>query len=519
MRNLLLILAFLEGGLVMLLELLAPSVTMPIFGRSIILWSVIISLSVGALASGYFLGGRLVKIGGDLKLRIHKLFLINGFSLFSGLVLLYFMNSGQEVSYTVFTLLITAVILIVPLVLFGATTPLIIEVTKSALGEGVVGKIFFYSTLGGVFFCLVTGFYLIPQLGVTKTLTLATVLTLLGSFTFYYRHKWWRLVHLGLGAALIALLFIAFNPLPQTEELKVLHQSEGINGQILVYDMNHEGFESRLLLINRMGQTWVQKGTYLPVWSYAGNLTSLCSIYPENSRVLLLGLGGGAVARALAKYNNQAVDAVEFDQRIIDLSRKYFGVSDYGYKINIFYDDARRFVKSTKRKYQVVIVDAFNGEIAPSHILSKEAITEMMGVLQKDGMLFINFNGFVSGQEGLSSRSLYATIKDLNLTVEVFASQEEGEENRNLLFAVRQPEYHPNWESARFQMNYAGVSFDAQKQRLDDADFKVGKSYVITDDLPILEIINRHAAASWREDYLKNFTLTHKEKFGLPLVR
>lgn len=45
MKNVLLILAFLEGGLVMLLELLVPSVTMPIFGRSIILWSIVISLS------------------------------------------------------------------------------------------------------------------------------------------------------------------------------------------------------------------------------------------------------------------------------------------------------------------------------------------------------------------------------------------------------------------------------------------------------------------------------------------
>lgn len=182
MKNLILILAFLEGGLVMLLELLVPSVTMPIFGRSIILWSVVISLSVGSLATGYFLGGRLVKAPGDLKLRIHKLFLINGMSLFVGLLLLTFMNTGADVSYALFTMAITVLILIIPLILFGATTPIIIQVTKASLGEGVVGKIFFYSTIGGVIFCLLTGFYFIPQFGVTKTLILATMLTLLGSF-------------------------------------------------------------------------------------------------------------------------------------------------------------------------------------------------------------------------------------------------------------------------------------------------------------------------------------------------
>lgn len=519
MKNLLLILAFLEGGLVMLLELLVPSVTMPIFGRSIILWSIVISLSVGSLATGYFLGGRLVKAHGDLKLRIHKLFLINGISLFVGLLLLALMNTGADVSYALFTMAITVLILIIPLILFGATTPIIIQVTKASLGEGVVGKIFFYSTIGGVIFCLLTGFYFIPQFGVTKTLILATMLTLLGSFAHYYLHKIGRLVHIAIGGVLIALVFIEFNPLPQTEEFKVLHQSEGINGQLLVFDLKNENFETRMLLINRMGQTWVNKANYFPVWSYAGSLTSLTSIFPEKSKVLLLGLGGGAVARSIAQYNNQFVDAVEFDMRIIELSKEYFGVGDYAFKINTIYDDARRYVKSTRKKYQTVVVDAFNGEIAPSHVLSKEAIQEMMALLQTNGVLFINFNGFVSGNEGLSTRSLYATIKNLGLNVEVFSSQEVGEANRNLLFAVSASDVTPDWSKIRTNVAYAGINFSPDSQRLKESELTQGKSHIITDDLPILEIINRHAAKRWREDYLKNFTLTHKEQFGLPLVR
>jgi spermidine synthase len=519
MKNLLLILAFLEGGLVMLLELLVPSVTMPIFGRSIILWSIVISLSVGSLATGYFLGGRLVKVPGDLKLRIHKLFLINGISLFVGLLLLTFMNTGADVSYALFTMTITVLILIIPLILFGATTPIIIQVTKASLGEGVVGKIFFYSTIGGVIFCLLTGFYFIPQFGVTKTLILATMLTLLGSFAHYYLHKIGRLVHIAIGGVLIALVFIEFNPLPQTEEFKVLHQSEGINGQLLVFDLKNENFESRMLLINRMGQTWVAKNNYAPVWSYAGILANLCSNYPENSRVLLLGLGGGAVARTIAQVNNQNVDAVEFDKRIIDVANNFFGLKDYKHKINVYYDDARRHVKASRRKYSVVIVDAFNGEIAPSHVLSKEAITEMMALLKKDGALLINFNGFVSGIEGVSSRSLYATLQDLGLNIKVYTSMEEGESNRNLLFAITQPSVDADWSKNRFELQFAGKQFTPEDFLLDPEIFLQGTSHIITDDLPIMETLNRHAAKRWREDYLKNFTLKHKEEYNLPLFR
>jgi spermidine synthase len=519
MKNALLFLAFIEGGLVMLLELLVPSITMPLFGKSIVVWAILISISVGALAFGYFLGGFLVRKGGDYKKKIYQLFFSNGILLVCGLSVLLLMNSSMLDSYVILTIFIVCVVLFVPLVLFGATTPLIIQVTKAEIGEAVVGNVFFYSTIGGVLFCLGTGFYFIPYFGVTKTLILATLLAFMGSLFYYYKNQIMRLLHGGAFIGLIALLLIEVSPLPDTEELKVLHQSEGINGQLLVFDWKANNFETRMLLINRMGQTWVTRNNYAPIWSYAGILTNLCSVYPENSSILLLGLGGGAVARTIAQVNGQYVDAVEFDKRIIDVADDFFGLKDYRHKISVFYDDARRYVKATQKKYNIIIVDAFNGEIAPSHVLSKEAISEMMNRLKKGGAILINFNGFVSEAEGISSRSLYATLKDLGLTVNVFTSMEEGESNRNLLFAITQQNVKVDWSKSRFQMQFAGKVFTPEEFRLDTGVFLQGTSYIITDDLPIMETLNRHAAKQWREGYLNNFTLVHKQEFGLPLVR
>ena len=60
-KNELMALAFLEGGLVMLLETSSPLIVAPILGHSIIIWATMICLSIGALALGYFLGGYLSK--------------------------------------------------------------------------------------------------------------------------------------------------------------------------------------------------------------------------------------------------------------------------------------------------------------------------------------------------------------------------------------------------------------------------------------------------------------------------
>ena len=57
MKNKLFLLTLLEGGLVMLLETASPIVVAPVIGHSVMVWAIMLSLSVGALAIGYFLGG------------------------------------------------------------------------------------------------------------------------------------------------------------------------------------------------------------------------------------------------------------------------------------------------------------------------------------------------------------------------------------------------------------------------------------------------------------------------------
>jgi len=56
------LLAFLEGFIVMLLELTVPHAMTPIIGNSLDSWATLILLSVGGLALGYFLGSRICSL-------------------------------------------------------------------------------------------------------------------------------------------------------------------------------------------------------------------------------------------------------------------------------------------------------------------------------------------------------------------------------------------------------------------------------------------------------------------------
>src|SRR5436190_12366605 len=49
--------SFLEGGAVMVIELLGAKIIAPYYGASLYVWSSVLGVTLGGLALGYFLGG------------------------------------------------------------------------------------------------------------------------------------------------------------------------------------------------------------------------------------------------------------------------------------------------------------------------------------------------------------------------------------------------------------------------------------------------------------------------------
>ncbi|MBK6498336.1 MAG: hypothetical protein IPG00_09290 [Saprospiraceae bacterium] len=93
--------AFIEGFLVMAIELLSARLVTPVFGSTLYVWTSVLGLTMISLLSGYYLGGRLVSSGNYSKTFIYCLlisatwtllmpfgaYLILKFSLSIGLIL------------------------------------------------------------------------------------------------------------------------------------------------------------------------------------------------------------------------------------------------------------------------------------------------------------------------------------------------------------------------------------------------------------------------------------------------
>jgi spermidine synthase len=82
-------------------------------------------------------------------------------------------------------------------------------------------------------------------------------------------------------------------------------------------------------------------------------------LQPQPQRVLIVGLGGGAMVHFLQHYDPElTVDVVEIDPAVVAVADKYFEVRSGG-KIDIITADGRKYLETTDKRYDVIYLDAF----------------------------------------------------------------------------------------------------------------------------------------------------------------
>lgn len=108
--------------------------------------------------------------------------------------------------------------------------------------------------------------------------------------------------------------------------------------------------------------------------------------------ILLLGVGAGSIPAII--YNelklNPIIDGVEIDEKVIDLGNKYFELNSFT-NLNVIVDDATDFVKKTDKKYDLIIVDLFNGINVPTEFLTLHFFWQLKELLNIKGGLLLNF--------------------------------------------------------------------------------------------------------------------------------
>lgn len=192
---------------------------------------------------------------------------------------------------------------------------------------------------------------------------------------------------------LLAVL-LAFAALNAVADQKVVFQKRSLYRNISVTE--GDGMVC-LEFTTRRSHTWQscqrQADPDRLVFDYTRMVFAGLALDPHPRRVLIIGLGGGSIPRTMhGLYPEARIDVAEIDPAVRDVARDYFNFHAEG-PIAIHIGDGRVYVRhalARKEHYDFIVLDAFNGDYIPEHLMTREFLLECRRLLSADGVLVAN---------------------------------------------------------------------------------------------------------------------------------
>ncbi|HUQ23700.1 MAG TPA: fused MFS/spermidine synthase [Gaiellaceae bacterium] len=370
-------------------EIAASRLLAPYFGSSTIVWANLIGIVLAGLAFGYWLGGRvadrrpetrllgLIVLGSALWVAITP-FVARPF-LDAAVGRLDTASAGAVIGSFFAVLLLFAP----AVVLLGMVSPFAIRlaITDVETAGAVAGRFYALSTAGSLLGTFLPALITIPLVGTQRTL-IGTAVLLAVSASFLLGR---RVVLL---AAVLAAL-VALPPGVVRAESDLLYEEESLYQFIQVIERD-DG--RRLLRLNEgvaVHSLW-RRDTVLT----GGEWDAFLVVPPLLGRplrsVAILGNAAGTTARALGVfYPGARVDGVELDPAVSRVGRRFFGLGDNP-RLTVHDADARPFLRRTKSRYDLIVVDAYHQPYVPFYLATREFFRLARDRLTPGGILALN---------------------------------------------------------------------------------------------------------------------------------
>jgi predicted membrane-bound spermidine synthase len=392
-----------------------------------------------------------------------------------------------------------------PLGLLAMTGPFLVRVLTSAVSEvgGNVGRLTSVSTMGSFLGTLAIGYVLIPLLPNSATMYATSIL--LAAVGICYFLLWKRrsstlaglavVAAVGLGAGAWGTSREAFSN-PSLVEIYRGNSNFGLLQVLQQKDRPYRYYLTDYLVQNTYDLT---RGRSVSMFTYM--LEGLARAYaPRLQRVLCIGMGVGIVPRELAR-EGAAVDVVEINPAVVPVAEKYFDLDPTRFRL--FIADGRQFLNTSTGRYDAVVLDAFNGDSSPSHLMTREAFTAIARVLNPDGVLVMNSFADLDPSNDYAAASLAKTLQSVFPSLRV-----HGIRGGNTLFVAS-----PRAELALLNPpSFAGVHPDALDEVREafntvwEPDPRHG--VVLTDDHNPIEFYD----AANRERYRRTLALSMRSR-------
>ena len=113
-----------------------------------------------------------------------------------------------------------------------------------------------------------------------------------------------------------------------------------------------------------------------------------------NDDILLMGLGGGSLAKYMLKqFPDCRVEAVEYRAKVAEVAHDYFDLP-HDSRLNVVIDDGAHYVRERlnlqREFYSVIMLDAFDSQGMAESLCHLEFFATCKAMLKKDGILVVD---------------------------------------------------------------------------------------------------------------------------------
>ncbi|MDD3339864.1 MAG: fused MFS/spermidine synthase [Lachnospiraceae bacterium] len=484
---------FFAGMSVMAVELGASRLLAPYFSSSQIVWTIIIGTIMIAMALGNIYGGRSAdkdpnpdKLYGRMIIAaiwIAAIPVVGKYIILGISGLLIFSVSNNFLIWAAF--FACMVIFVFPLFLLGTVTPSLVKYTVDSLDDSgkTVGTLGAFNTIGSILGTFLPTFVTIPAVGTSITfLIFAGILLVLALVYFITTKTRSTKVVVGVILFLVCCVFGHSGSFAFWEN-NLTYEGESVYNYLQVKEDDHQVLLSTNVLFGVQSVLEKEKSLTGMYYDYAMAAPLMAGVNEkDNLDVLILGMGTGTFATQCERYyDNMTMEGVEIDGKITDLAEQYFELPE---DVKVTTYDGRAYLNAVDKKYDVIMVDAYQDITIPFQMSSAEFFTQVREHLTEDGVMVVNMN-MRGTEEGNINQYLADTIS--TVFSDVYTVDVARSTNREL-FASNSPQMIERMKQNITGIDHADLSQMMQEVSGELVAYEAG-DYLMTDDNAPVELL------------------------------
>lgn len=186
--------------------------------------------------------------------------------------------------------------------------------------------------------------------------------------------------------------------------------------------------------------------------AYTRKMMSFLLFQPQPRNILMLGLGGGSLAKFCHLHLPESkITVVEIDPHVVGF-RNEFKIPPDSDRFTVVLDDAADYVAGCRQNFDIIVTDAFDRNGFSSSVCTREFYQNLQRRLTDEGLIVSNMAG--RREEKLAHLKMLGDIlDDRTLAIPV------GRDDNHVVLAFNSPDFDPCWQSIHDRAKVLGKNF------------------------------------------------------------